>query len=106
VCIFLTICHVCNALLTCIPGLSEPLPQDAALFRDVDIITNDVRRCYDDMDKFWVDEVQRANNALRNRRVDPEDIARWKMFRESLEDAIAKREAWLSSARDFLRSHL
>jgi hypothetical protein len=58
----------------------------------MDIILDEIRRCYIDMDKFWVDEVQRVTKAFKDRRVDPEDIDRWKIFRESLEHTIANWE--------------
>ena len=61
----------------------------------MDIVTDDLRRCYIEMDEFWVDEVQRATEALKNRRVDPEDIERWRNFGRSLEHIIADRQAWI-----------
>ena len=47
----------------------------------MDIITDAIQRCYIEMDKFWVDEVQRATKALKDRNIDPEDIERWRNFR-------------------------
>jgi hypothetical protein len=44
------------------------------------------------MDKFWVDEVRRVSRALSRRRLDPEDIDRWRRFRESLEQNITEWE--------------
>ena len=76
--------------------LSEPLPEDVDLFREMDIVLNEIRRCYIDMDKFWVDEVQRVTKSIRNRRVDPEDIDRWRIFGESLEHSMAHCEVWIS----------
>jgi len=77
--------------------LSEPLPEDVDLFREMDIVLDEIRRCYIDMDKFWVDEVQRVTKAFRDRRVDPEDIDRWNNFRESLEHTIAN---WETTSTD------
>jgi hypothetical protein len=91
----LLMCHICNPLLTCIPVLSEPLPEDAPLFRKIDTSTGDIQGCYINMDKFWADEVQRATKALRNRRVDPEDIDRWRNFRGSLEHITADWEVFI-----------
>jgi len=82
------------------PVLSEPLLQDIDLFREMDNVLNDIRRCYIEMSKFWVDEVQHVTKALMNRRVDSGDMYWWKNFRESLEDVIAHREVWASSHID------
>jgi hypothetical protein len=41
------------------------------------------------MDKFWVDEVNRVTKALNDGRLDPEDIDRWRHFRETLNQTIA-----------------
>ncbi|KAI0287090.1 hypothetical protein BC826DRAFT_1189244, partial [Russula brevipes] len=38
------------------PVLSQPLPQEIKLFSEMDIILNEIRRCYIEMDKFWVEE--------------------------------------------------
>lgn len=62
----------------------------------MDIVLIQIRQCYTEMDKFWVDEVQRVTKSLKNRRVDPEDIDRWRDFRESLEHSIAHWEVWIS----------
>jgi hypothetical protein len=78
------------------PVLSEPLPEDVELFREMDLVLNQIRRCYIEMDKFWVDEVQRVTKSLKNRRVDPEDVERWENIRESLEHTIAHWEVWIS----------
>jgi hypothetical protein len=69
--------------------LSQPLSQDTELFKEADLILKEIRRCYIEMDKFWVDEVHRVTKALKHRRVDPEDIDRWRHFRESLKQTIA-----------------
>jgi hypothetical protein len=105
VCDLLTICHICNPSSLTITGLSEPLPEDDALFTEMDIVTDDIRRCYIEMDKFWVDEVQRATEALKNRRVDPEDIDRWRDFRGGLEHITADLEACIPLAIGCQRSH-
>jgi hypothetical protein len=49
------------------------------------------------MDEFWVDEVRRVSKALNRRRLDPEDIDRWRRFRESLEQNITEWEVCPSS---------
>jgi hypothetical protein len=81
--------------------LSDPLPEDTTLFREVDVIVNEIRRCYVELDKFWVDEVQRVTKALRNRHLDTEDIDRWRNFQESLEHTIAHWEVRISSCQRF-----
>jgi len=71
----------------------------------MDIITDAIQRCYIEMDKFWVDEVQRATKALKNRNIDPEDIERWRNFRGSPEHITADWEAWTLPAIHCQRSH-
>jgi len=71
------------------PVLSQPLPEDIGLFSEMGTILNEIRRCYIEMDKFWVEEVCRVTKALKDRRVDPEDIDRWKNIKESLTQTIA-----------------
>ncbi|KAI0298314.1 hypothetical protein BC826DRAFT_123055 [Russula brevipes] len=69
--------------------LSQPLPQETDLFSEMDIILNEIRQRYVEMDKFWVEEVCRVTKTFKNRRVDPEDIERWKNIKESLTQTIA-----------------
>ncbi|KAI0247733.1 hypothetical protein BJV78DRAFT_1242913 [Lactifluus subvellereus] len=68
--------------------LSQPLPQDIDLFKEMDGILKEIHRCYLEMDRFWVDEVCRVTKALEDRRLDPEDIDRWRRFQESLKQII------------------
>ncbi|KAI0261183.1 hypothetical protein BC834DRAFT_897608, partial [Gloeopeniophorella convolvens] len=71
-------------------ALSEPLPQDVDLLEEVDRVLVAIRRCFVEMDRFWVDEVRRVSKALQDcRRVDEEGLGRWKAFRASLEQTIA-----------------
>ena len=35
-------------------------------------------RCYVELDKFWIEEISRTNEALKMRRFDPTDFERWK----------------------------
>jgi len=79
------------------PVLSEPLLQDRKLFEEIDVVLNEIRRCYVEMTEFWVDEVQHVTKALVNRRIDPEDIYWWKNFGESLGHVIAHWAVWASS---------
>lgn len=41
-----------------------------------------------ELDKFWMEEIARATEALEARRVDPRDIERWKNYCASLEQTI------------------
>ena len=51
----------------------------------------EIRRCYEDLDKFWTEEICRAVKALEMRYVDPGDVERWRGFKASLEKTI---ETW------------
>jgi hypothetical protein len=68
--------------------LSQPLPQDTGLFKEVDLILNDVWRCYIAMEGFWVSEVRRVSRALMHPRLDREDGDRWRHVQESLDQTI------------------
>ena len=37
-----------------------------------------------ELDKFWTEEISRAVEALKMRRVDPTDLERWKSFHANL----------------------
>jgi hypothetical protein len=71
----------------------------------MDIVTDDIRRCYTNMDKFGVDEVQRATKALKNRNFGPKDIERWRKFRGGRENITADWEARIPPDIDCRRSH-
>ena len=74
-----------------ISALPRPLPEDHALFSEVESVLAEIRRCYMEMDRFWTDEVSRAIEALKMRRVDPNDFERWNTFHANLKHAI---ESW------------
>jgi hypothetical protein len=76
---------------TLILALSRPLPEDHALFSEVDSVLTEIRRCYMEMDKFWTEEISRAIEALKMRRVDPTDFERWKNFHANLKQTT---ESW------------
>ena len=78
--------------------LSRPLPEDHALFSEVDLLLTEIRRCYQELDKFWTEEIYRASEALKMRRVDPTDFERWRIFRANLKQTIG---SW-KVQRDFL----
>ncbi|KAF8486434.1 hypothetical protein DFH94DRAFT_184029 [Russula ochroleuca] len=72
-------------------ALSRPLPEDDALFSEVDLLLTEIRQCYMELDKFWIEEISRASEALKMRRVDPTDLERWKNFHANLRKTI---ESW------------
>ncbi|KAI9457136.1 hypothetical protein F5148DRAFT_1223008 [Russula earlei] len=75
----------------CETALSEPLPRDFDLFSEVHFVPGEIRRCYMELDKFWTEEIRSAIKALDTRRVDPNDVERWRGFKASLEQTI---ESW------------
>ncbi|KAI0261182.1 hypothetical protein BC834DRAFT_897604 [Gloeopeniophorella convolvens] len=88
-------------------ALAEPLPKDADLFDEVDCVLDEIRRCFVEMDKFWVEEVRRVSKALQDcRRVDEEYLRRWQAFRTSLEQTIASWTNTPSQADDSLQGRL
>ena len=46
------------------------------------------------MDKFWKDEVCRADTAFRTRHVDPGDVERWRKFKASLQQTVESWKVW------------
>jgi len=72
-------------------GISRPLPQDNALFKEVDFVMAEIRRFYEELNKFWREEICYVVEALKKRRVDPRDFERWNSFRSSLKHTI---EVW------------
>jgi len=75
-------------------ALSRPLPKDFDLFCEVDFVLTEVRRCYEELDKFWTDEIRRAVKALEMRRVDLRDFECWKHFHASIKQAIEYSKVW------------
>ena len=51
----------------------------------------EIRRFYEELNKFWREEISHVVDALKKRRVDPKDFERWKGFRSSLKHTI---EVW------------
>jgi hypothetical protein len=41
-----------------------------------------------ELDKFWTEEIYRASEALKMRRVDPTDFERWRNFQANLKQTI------------------
>ena len=69
-------------------ALSRPLPEDSALFSEVDRLLAEIRQCYMELDKFWTQEISRTIEALKMRRVDPTDFERWKSYHADLTQTI------------------
>jgi hypothetical protein len=74
-----------------VSALSRLLPEDFDLFNEVAFALGEVQRCYIDLEKIWTEEICRAVKALKTRRVDPDDVKRWRGFKASLEQTI---ESW------------
>ena len=53
-----------------------------------------IRRCYEELDKFWTDEIRRAVKVLEMRRVDLKDFERWKKIDASLKQAVEYSKVW------------
>jgi hypothetical protein len=81
----------------CLGGviLTRSIPEDFDLFNEVDFALGEIQRCYIDLDKFWVEEICRAVKALETRRVDPDDVKRWRRFKASLEQTIELWKVWI-----------
>jgi len=75
----------------CKTALSQPLPEDFDLLREVHFVLDEIKRCYMELDKFWTEEIRHAIKAFEARRVDPDDVERWRGFKTSLEETI---ECW------------
>ena len=71
-----------------ISGLSRPIPQDNALFCEVDLVLAEIRRFYEELNKFWTEEIRRVVEVLKKGRTDPRDLERWKNFNSSLNQTI------------------
>jgi hypothetical protein len=48
----------------------------------------EIRRFYEELNKFWREEICSVAEALKKRRVDPRDFERWNSFRSSLKQTI------------------
>jgi hypothetical protein len=51
----------------------------------------EIRRFYEELNKFWREEICHVIEALTKRRVDSRDFERWNSFRSSLNQTI---KAW------------
>ena len=48
----------------------------------------EIQRFYEELNKFWREEICCAVEALKRRRVDPRDFERWNGFRSSLKQTV------------------
>lgn len=72
-------------------ALLRPLPEDHALFRQVDSVLTEIKQCYTELYNFWTEEISCAMDAFEKRRVDRTDFDRWRNFHTSLKQTI---ESW------------
>ena len=72
-------------------ALPRPLPEDQALFREVDSVLADIKHRYSELYKFWTEEISRVMEAFENRRVDRTDFECWRNFHTNLKQTI---ESW------------
>jgi hypothetical protein len=64
------------------------------LLDEIDFVLSEVRRCYIELEKFWTEEIRRAVKALKTLRIDPDDVERWRGFKESLNQTIESWKVW------------
>jgi hypothetical protein len=72
-------------------ALPRPLPEDYALFREVDSVLAEIKQCYTELYKFWTEEISHAMEAFEKRRIDRTDFERWRKFHTNLKQTI---ESW------------
>ena len=48
----------------------------------------EIRRFYEELNKFWQEEISHVVEALKKRCVDPKDFERWSSFRSSIKQTI------------------
>jgi hypothetical protein len=51
----------------------------------------EIRRFYEELNKFWTEEIRHVVDVLKKRRIDPRDFERWNNFNSSLKQTI---ECW------------
>jgi hypothetical protein len=55
----------------------------------------EIRRLYQELNKFWSEEICHVVEALKKRRVDLRDLERWNSFCSSLKQTIEFWKVWL-----------
>ena len=58
------------------------------MFSEVDKLLTEIRQCYMELDKFWTEEISRAIESLKMRRINPTDFERWKTYRAGIKQTI------------------
>ena len=48
----------------------------------------EIQRFYEELNKFWTEEIRHVVEALQKRRIDPRDTERWNNFRVSLRQTV------------------
>ena len=48
----------------------------------------EIRRYYEELNKFWTEEIRHVVRALKKGRTDPKDLARWNNFHSSLKQTL------------------
>ena len=48
----------------------------------------EIRRFYEELNKFWAEEIDHVVEALRKGRTDPKDLERWNKFHSSLKQTL------------------
>ena len=72
-------------------AIPRPLPEDNSLFGEVDFVLAEIGRFYEELNKFWTEEIHHVVEALKKGRTDLRDRERWKNFHSSLKQTI---ESW------------
>ena len=75
-------------------ALRRPLPEDHALFREVDSVLAEIKRCYMELYDFWTEEISRAMEAVEKRCIDRMDSERWRNFHANLTQTIEPWKVW------------
>jgi hypothetical protein len=51
----------------------------------------EIQRFYEELNRFWTEEIRHVVNALRRGRTDPKDLKRWDNFHSGLKQTL---ESW------------
>ena len=57
----------------------------------MDFVLAEIRRLYEELDKFWKEEIRLVAKALKEGRTDTRDLERWNNYHSSLMQTI---ESW------------
>ncbi|KAI0038183.1 hypothetical protein FA95DRAFT_1284236 [Auriscalpium vulgare] len=62
-----------------------PLADEADLLKELDTLIGAIKACYVELDKFWADELRHVTRALKEHRIEPGEVDRWRKFESTLE---------------------